>query len=392
MNALTKIRSAKRLQPALRGKALVAALTPLLSVSLTAAPSAPPAPGTPSAPGTPAAAFEKPLPSSFIYESAPFPSCHASTLAETPGGLVAAWFGGTAEKNPDVAIYTSRQENGKWLPPAEAANGIQPDGKRLPCWNPVLFQAPQKDGPLILFYKVGPSPETWWGLRRTSTDHGKTWSEPTRLPDGMLGPIKNKPVLLPDGALLCPSSSETESDPSLWRVHFERTPDLGLTWTRSAPVNDGKTFAAIQPAILFPGGTELLALGRTEQGKIFRIASPDLGKTWGPMSATDLPNPNSGIDAVTLRDGRHLLIYNHTTRGRSPLNLAISKDATHWQAAAVLESEPGEYSYPAIIQAADGKVHMTWTWRRQRVKHAVIDPDKLTPRDFAAGAWPAARP
>ncbi|MCU1441769.1 MAG: putative neuraminidase (sialidase), partial [Rhodoglobus sp.] len=338
----------------------------------------------------PATDWEKPVPSEFIYESAPFPSCHASTIAETPEGLVASWFGGTAEKNPDVAIYTSRQENGKWLPPIEAANGLQPDGKpRLPCWNPVLFQAPQ-NGPLVLFYKVGPTPETWWGMRRTSAHHGKNWSAPTRLPDGMLGPIKNKPVQLPDGSLLCPSSSETESDPSLWRVHFEHTPDLGLTWTRSEPVNDGQSFAAIQPAILFPGGQELLALGRTRQGKIFRISSPDLGKTWGPMAATDLPNPNSGIDAVTLRDGRHLLIYNHARLGRSPLNLAISKDGTHWQAAAVLESAPGEYSYPAIIQARDGKVHLTWTWRRQRVKHAIIDPDKLSPRDFAAGAWPPA--
>ncbi len=324
--------------------------------------------------------------SEFIYESAPVPSCHASTLAETPQGLVAGWFGGTAEKDPDVAIYTSRLENGKWTPPAEAANGVQPDGSRLPCWNPVLFQ--HASGPLLLFYKVGPTPETWWGELRSSADHGHTWSESARLPDGILGPVKNKPVALPDGSLLCPSSSETESDPSRWRVHFERTADLGKTWTTSQPSDGGGSFNAIQPSILFPGGDRLLALGRTREGRIFQTTSPDLGKTWSPLTATSLPNPSAGTDAVTLRDGSHLLIYNHTAKGRSPLNLAISRDGGHWQAALVLESAPGEYSYPAIIQTADGLVHATWTWKRQRVKHAVIDPARLRPAEFVDGAWP----
>lgn len=337
-----------------------------------------------------ATAAASPLPglvsTEFIYEKAPFPSCHASTLAETPRGLVAAWFGGSDEGEPDVAIYVSRRENSAWTPPAEVANGLQPDGSRLPCWNPVLFQP--ANGPLLLFYKVGPSPQTWWGLRRSSPDHGRTWSEASRLPEGILGPIKNKPVSLPDGSLLCPSSSETTAKPSLWRVHFERTADLGKTWTSTGAVNDGVAFSAIQPSLLFTGGETLLALGRTRQGKIFQIASPDLGKTWGQMTATGLPNPSSGTDAVTLRDGRHLLIYNHTAKSRSPLNLAVSRDAKTWQAALVLESDPGEYSYPAIIQTTDGLVHLTYTWKRQRVKHAVIDPDKLVPRDFADGAWP----
>lgn len=338
----------------------------------------PPAVAVPAQPGLETAMF--------IYEAASFPSCHASTLVETPGGLVAAWFGGTEEKNPDVAIYVSRQVEGRWEPPVEVANGIQPEGKRLPCWNPVLFQPP--GGPLLLFYKVGPSPQTWWGLQCTSPDHGKTWSEATRLPAPLLGPIKNKPVVLSDGSWLSPSSTETPARPSRWRVHFERSTDQGRTWTSTGPVHDGVAFSAIQPSILQTGGDNLLALGRTRQGRIFQIASSDLGRTWGPMTATTLPNPSSGTDALTLKDGRHLLIYNHTAIGRSPLNLAVSRDAKTWQAALVLEDEPGEYSYPALIQAADGKVHATWTWKRQRVKHAVIDPDKLTARDFVDGAWP----
>jgi predicted neuraminidase len=315
------------------------------------------------------------LKSEFIYETAPFPSCHASTIVETQAGLVAAWFGGTAEKNPDVGIWVSRHVDGSWTAPVEVANGVQPDAKRYPCWNPVLFQprAANPTPPLMLFYKVGPSPSTWWGELRTSDDHGQTWSRARRLPDGFLGPVKNKPVQLPNGDILCSTSTEHAG----WRVHFERSSDLGQTWTKTDPVNDGQQIGAIQPSILFLGGNKLLALGRTQQKRIFQIESADMGKTWGQMTLTALPNPNAGTDAVTLNDGRHLLIYNHTERGRTPLNIAVSKDASTWQPVLTLESEPGEYSYPAIIQTADGLVHATYTWKRQRIKHVVIDPARL---------------
>ena len=96
------------------------------------------------------------------------------------------------------------------------------------------------------------------------------------------------------------------------------------------------------------------------------------------MKATGLPNPSSGIDGVTLRDGRHLLVYNPVRRGRSPLVLGQSSDGTTWKTVLVLESEPGEYSYPAIIQSQDGRVHITYTWKRQRIRHWLIDPSHLT--------------
>jgi predicted neuraminidase len=318
--------------------------------------------------------------SEFIFESAPFPSCHASTIAETKDGLAAAWFGGTAEKNPDVGIWLSRRENGAWTPPKEVANGVQPKGPRRPCWNPVLFQP--KAGPLLLFYKVGPSPKTWWGMLMTSEDGGRSWSQPRRLPDGILGPIKNKPVQLANGDLLCGSSTETSG----WRVHFERTADLGKSWTRTGPQNDVKTIGAIQPSILFQPNGRLEAVGRTSGGRIFQIWSEDEGLTWGKMTMTSLPNPNSGIDAVTLRDGRQLLVYNHTTRGRSPLNVAVSSDGVAWQAALTLEDQPGaEFSYPAVIQTRDGLAHIVYTWRRTRVKHVVLDPAKLESRMLKEG-------
>jgi predicted neuraminidase len=235
----------------------------------------------------------------------------------------------------------------------------------------VLFQP--KEGPLMLFYKVGPSPSRWWGMLITSDDAGKTWSQPRRLPEGILGPIKNKPVQLPDGALLCGSSTEDSG----WRVHMERTPDLGKTWTKTEPLNEGRRLSAIQPTILTHGNNKLQILCRTRQKKIGESWSTDGGKTWGEMTLTDLPNSSTGIDAVTLKDGRHLLVYNHTPLGRSPLNVAVSKDGKTWTPALVLEDKPGEYSYPAVVQAGDGLVHVTYTWKRQRIRHVVIDPRRL---------------
>lgn len=310
----------------------------------------------------------------FIYEQAPFPSCHASTVVETTGGLAASWFGGTDEGNKDVGIWFSRHSAAGWSPPVEVATGKQENGERFPTWNPVLFQP--KGGPLLLFYKAGPSPSKWWGMLMTSADGGQTWTKPRRLPDRILGPIKNKPVQMADGTLLCPSSSEDQG----WRVHLERTGDFGQTWSRTEALNDGKEFGAIQPSILtYPSGRMQL-LCRSRQGKIAEAWSEDGGKSWGRMSATVLPNPSSGTDAVMLKDGRALLVYNHTAKGRSPLNVAVSADGKTWQPALVLEDQPGEYSYPAVIQAADGLVHVTYTWKRQRIKHVVIDPRYIAAR------------
>jgi predicted neuraminidase len=312
----------------------------------------------------------------FIYEKAPFPSCHASTLAETKDGIVAAWFGGEHEKSPDVGIWVSRRDKKGWSELVEVANGAQENGERFPCWNPVLFQP--KRGPLMLFYKIGPSPSRWWGMLTTSTDGGRTWAKPRRLPDGILGPIKNKPVQLKDGALLCPSSTEHAG----WRVHLESTKDLGKTWTKTDALNDIKEFGAIQPTVLIYPSGRIQILCRSRQGKITESWSDDGGKRWSAMKSIMLPNPNSGIDAVMLKGGRALLVYNNTKKGRSPLDIAISEDGKTWKAALVLEDQPGEYSYPAVIQTSDGLVHITYTWKRERIKHIVIDPRKLILRDL----------
>ncbi|GAB3917628.1 sialidase family protein [Mucilaginibacter boryungensis] len=330
----------------------------------------------------------------FIYEKAPYPECHAATIAETPTGFVAAWFGGTKERNPDVCIWVSRLVNGKWTEAINVADGIQNATLRYPTWNPVLFQVPHGD--LWLFYKIGPSPSTWKGYMKTSADGGKTWSAQKALPEGFLGPIKNKPVLLNDGTILCPTSTEGKG----WQVHFEATKDLGKTWTMIGPINEiGGEMKAIQPSILFHKGGKLQILCRSQNRAVLTSWSNDNGKTWSPLKKTSLPNNNSGTDAVTLKDGRQLLVYNHVLPpgkeikgARTPLNVAVSKDGVKWYAAAILEDSPiSQYSYPSVIQSSDGMVHVVYTWRRQKIKHVVIDPAKLQMKKIKNGIWPAVK-
>jgi predicted neuraminidase len=312
----------------------------------------------------------------FIADPLPTPQCHASTIVETRTGLAAAWFGGTRERHPDVGIWVSRQVEGRWTPPVEVANGVQPDGTRLPTWNPVLFQP--RTGPLLLFYKVGPSPSAWWGMVRTSQDEGKTWTDGRRLSNGMLGPIKNKPIQLASGEVLCGSSSEAKG----WTVHVERTPDGGASWRTTGPLNDPAVVSAIQPALLHHRDGRLQALVRTRQGWIYTTESRDGGVSWSPLTPLSLPNPNSGLDAVTLADGRFLLVFNDAKSeadgGRGVLRIAVSSDGRDWKRALTLENEAGqEFSYPAVVQSRDGRVHVTYTWKRRLVRHVVIDPKQL---------------
>lgn len=321
----------------------------------------------------------------FIADPAPTPQSHASTIVQTrDGALAAAWFGGAYERSPDVDIWFARRGAKGWEAPRAVATGRQPDGTRLPTWNPVLFQDPA--GPLHLYYKLGPSPQRWWGMVITSRDGGRRWSVPRRLPDGILGPIKNKPVRLPDGTWLSPSS--TEQDKSFrWLLHIERSRDRGRHWTATLPIDPNTRFDAIQPSILsLPDGT-LEAVARSRQGVIVATRSRDGGRHWGPLFALDLPNPNSGIDAVTLKDGRQLIVYNPSapppgsTEGgkRYPLAIALSHDGIHWRPALTLETAPlpEGYAYPAVIQASDGSIHITYTWNRERIAHVVVDPAKL---------------
>jgi len=284
---------------------------------------------------------------------------------------VAAWFGGKHEKHPGVCIYASIFD-GKWGEPREVADGRQADGSTVACWNPVLFKV--VDGPLMLYYKVGAEISAWQTFMKLSGDGGLTWSPARHLGGGIEGTVKNKPVMI-DGTLICPSS--TEPDWRHWLVYFSLSSDLGRSWELIGPLNDPHDFHAIQPTLFRHATGRLQALCRTRGGCIAQVWSEDNGRTWSKMEATSLPNPNSGIDGVTLADGRHLLVYNHTRKGRSPLNVAVSTDGVSWQAARTLETGPGEYSYPAVIQGADGRVHISYTHNRKTIAWHYLDPGAL---------------
>jgi alpha-L-rhamnosidase len=339
----------------------------------------------------------------FLYDKANFPQCHSATIAETTkGDLVSAFFGGTREGAPDVCIYVCRKEKGSdfWTKPALVADGIISPTLRKACYNPVLFQMP--DGPLFLFYKIGKNVADWSGYVKTSNDGGLTWSKAQPLEAGYLGPIKNKPVLV-DGKIIAPSSTEQGG----WKVHFEiaenggrktrivgplaaekavMTQDMvqsssaGKTDIEGGDDSKANTVQAIQPSILTHKDGRLQILCRTRNGRMATAWSSDRGETWTPLSLTNLPNNNSGTDAVTLQDGRQVLIYNDiaTPPGakkgiRTPLNIAVSKDGVNWQMVMTLEDSPvSQYSYPSIIQGKDGRIHAVYTWRRQRVKYVEI--------------------
>ena len=309
----------------------------------------------------------------FVFDpaKAPTPACHAPTIVALADRLVVAWFGGTHEKNPDVGIWVAASRGldpgaDDWQPPRQVADG---DGQA--CWNPVLTETP--DG-LLLFYKVGESPSKWRGAVLRSDDGGANWQPGRKLPPGLLGPIKNKPLALDNGDLLCPSSLEAQG----WTCHFELLPRAWLAGADGAgpvrhEVPDPNGLSGIQPAIVRRGqGFE--AFVRTKAGVVARTTSTD-GADWSPLEVTSLPNPNSGIDATNLPDGRVVLAYNPAATPknrwgglRTPLALAVRERDGRWRQVHVLESAPGEFSYPAVICAND-TVHVAYTWQRRSIRY-----------------------
>ena len=335
----------------------------------------------------------------FLYTSAPFPQCHAATMVETRrGDLVAAYFGGTHERHPDVCVWVSRKPRGadRWEAPIMAADGVMEGDSvsRKACWNPVLFEMP--DGELWLFFKIGSRVADWTGWLTKSKDGGRTWSPREPLPEGFLGPVKNKPELI-GNRLVCPSSTERGG----WKLHFEildlatgewryvgpvaaelayRTDDL-LPDGTPAPGARKRPVDCIQPSLLRLSDGRLMVLARTRNGRLAASYSSDGGDTWSSVTLTDLPNNQSGTDAVTLSDGRHVLVYTDfatlpgTKKGpRTPLRVAVSDDdGNTWRNVVTLEDSPvSQYSYPAVIAGRDGTIHTVYTWRRERVAHKAL--------------------
>lgn len=308
----------------------------------------------------------------FISNEMPTPSCHASTVVELSNGdLLASWFGGKHEGAPDVAIWQSRRTSSGWSTPYVVAR--EPD---IATYNPVLFHA--GNGLLWLYYKFGPHPSSWSAARTYSRDEGHTWATIEHLPAGLYGPIRAKPLILDDGTILSGTSVESYES---WACWIERSTDQGQTWQRIGPIaaprslavsqpKNGDPYGIIQPSLvdLGRGHIRLYARSTRSIGRICQADSHDNGLTWSKVTVTELPNPNSGIDAVRLRDGRLVMVYNRSTSARTPLNLAVSRDGEHWKDFAELETGSGEYSYPALIQASNGDLLITYTWQRKKIR------------------------
>lgn len=312
-----------------------------------------------------------------------FAQCHASTIVQTPkGSLLCAWFGGTREKNPDVSVWMSKFENGQWSKPVRAAKVDE-----RAHWNPVLFR--DAHNMIHLFFKVGVDETHWQTYWISSDDSGDTWSAPAELVPGDVGgrgPVKNQPIVLSDGAWLAPASIESkEGRRDVWKAFADRSVDGGKTWQRSAyfavatvengkPDRDFRGAGAIQPTFWESAPGHVYALVRTASGHVWNTESTDGGLTWSPYRVTDLPNNNSGLDALRLDDGRVVLIYNPVGKNwgpRTPLDIAISSDdGRSWTTIAHLEDDPdrgNEYSYPTVVETESG-IAVSYTWQRQRIR------------------------
>jgi predicted neuraminidase len=307
----------------------------------------------------------------FIFDKPPTPSCHASTVVEIADGkLLAAWFGGKDEGAKDVQIWFARFDGQAWSTPEVVGTETG-----QPCWNPVLFRTAK--GTVHLWYKAGPSPQTWTGFVRTSTDNGQSFGKPAMLPAGLLGPVRAKPIQLKDGTILAGTSLESHRN---WTPYVDRSTDDGQTWTRSNPFPVPEKFGQIQPTLFTVGDKQetVVALMRSKDPrKICKAVSTDGGKTFGPAEPTELLNPSAGIDVVRTAEGDLFLIYNPTERARTPISLARSTDdGKTWTKVTDLENEAGEFSYPAMIVGAKGTLEITYTWNRTHIKHESIDPKK----------------
>jgi predicted neuraminidase len=302
----------------------------------------------------------------WVFEDGPTPSCHAATIAVLGDGAeVVAWFGGTAEGRDDVAIWSARRSvsGDGWSTPVLAARA-----RDVPCWNPVLLPLGDR---LVLFYKVGPSPQTWSGRVTFSDDGGRSWQGRASLPPGIVGPSKNKPLVLESGRVLCPSSTESHL---AWGGWIEETDATLSTWRKHGPIHAGG-IGIIQPALFAgEGESDVVALCRTANaGRVARTESSDGGRTWSEPALIDVPHNNIGLDATRLDDGRVVLVANAVTSGRSPLHVLVSDDLGRtFDRVEVLCGDAGELSYPSVVAGAADVVHVVYTSQRTRIAYARV--------------------
>ncbi len=312
-----------------------------------------------------------------VFTGLSFPFAHSSSLLELPSGdILCVWFGGVHEKNSNTSIWLARLSNGIWNRPVEIANGVELSNHRYATWNPVLWKMP--DGEIVVSYKIGDSPRKWHGYYKISRDGGKTWGKPMAYPKGILGPIKNKPLILKSGRIIFPSSTEFHSSFG-WNAHFEVSDDNAKTWKKTSFFYNPFVAQCIQPTLILRADSSIVALMRTRNGFIASSISRDNGNTWSSAELLDIPNPNSGLDAVSLADGRFAMVCNPTSERRNKIVIMLSDDGLKWKESMVLDSGDihQEYAYPAVIQTRDGKLHISYTRNHSNIWHVTVDSKDL---------------
>lgn len=305
----------------------------------------------------------------FVFpEGTVTPSCHASTVLPLEDGTVlTAWFGGEGEKKPDVEIYVSKKNrDGSFTPPVCVT-----EGDDIPHWNPVLFQ--RKNGGIVLFYKYGKEIPEWKTKYILLSPDGTPLSEPAELVPGDTGgrgPVKNKCIRLKSGRILAPASTEGKN----WRAFIDVSDDDGKSWSRSDYIGvagyRGKPTKLIQPTLWEDDEGTVHCLMRSDRGALYRSSSQDGGMTWIRARRTSLPNNNSGVDLARDGSGRLWLCCNPVGKNwgeRYPLVLACSQDnGKHFETVLTLESEEGEYSYPAVV-CYKNRLYITYTYNRKQI-------------------------
>ena len=313
-----------------------------------------------------------------IFQPTPrFPRCHSSTITVLPDGtLIAAWWNGSEEGATDVVIRAARRLPGKglWETPR-----IVSDTPGTTEGNPVLFAAP--NGEVWLFHRVGLNPWkriVWFRSR----DRGRTWTGPTVLIGESGWTLRSRIVTLQNGDIVIPAMKQ---DASVFLISSDR----GETWRKSTEIvtrprnneatliqrRDGSLLAFMRPYDPPPA-----------KRLIWQSESVDNGRTWSAPARTGFHNPSSAIELLRLRSGAVVLVFNDDNDKRTPLNLAISEDEGRtWNRARVLEDGAGRFEYPTMTETADGRIHISYSFRRLSIKHIEINEAWIRER-FPASA------
>lgn len=336
------------------------------------------------------------LPASFVWSDLPrpTPSAHAATLAEVlpgdaafaasagqrlaPVQLIAAWFGGSREGAADVSLYQSEwRVDASWSPAHEIMTRQKAErelGRNIrKLGNPLIVTEP---GRLHLFF-VSVSYGGWAGSainRSQSTDGGKNWQPAQRIVTSpffnLSTLVRNQGAWLTDGSLGLPVYHEFVNKHGEWlRLNPE---GRVLAKERMAMPR-----ATLQPAVVALDGQHAVAALRDAgpgENQVQWSETRDAGRSWQGSSARAIPNPNSAVAMIGLRDGTLLMACNPIGGNRNRLALLRSSDqGSTWTLAHVVEestNDRDEFSYPALIQDSTGTIHLVYTWMRQGIRHA----------------------